>query len=148
MEKPTKPKNRLFNFLSSAISFHNLHFSPTQPENHTNTRKGFKISIVPPEARRRNNLSSKNSGDNQSQEPTSPKISCMGEIKNKKEKKTKKNKNKSGKGVSKPQVRRSKSDVSGGNLPEKVPALGQIRRFVSGREKLQGFDWTAQVAPE
>lgn len=89
MEKHTKPRSNILKFLpkaASAVTFQNPPFSPgkdKRPDIHINklrahTGKGFSgpiISIIPDEARRK----SKNEGF-ENQEPTSPKVSCMGQI--------------------------------------------------------------------
>ncbi|KAF3970770.1 hypothetical protein ACB098_01G069300 [Castanea mollissima] len=95
MEKQGKPKNKILKFLpraasAVAASFQNPTFSPgrdRRSEVNTNrfrANRGFSgpiISIIPDEARRK---SSKNGGF-ETQEPTSPKVSCMGQIKHKKQ---------------------------------------------------------------
>ncbi|XP_052200950.1 uncharacterized protein At1g76070 [Diospyros lotus] len=181
MEKPaSKAKNKFLKLLPkavAAVNFQNHPFSPTRDkrQDHVANRlkthfgKGFSgpiISIIPAEARRK----PKNSGF-EAQEPTSPKVSCMGQIKHKKKKKIKKDKHvplpKDCKPVDskkklmkfpsffaggKPPAARTKSVPSGDNSASlsdnRAPPLGQMRRFASGRESLGGFDWTAQVAPE
>ncbi|XP_059460548.1 uncharacterized protein At1g76070 [Corylus avellana] len=97
MEKQAKPKNKILKFLpraasAVAVSFQNPSFSPSRDrrsEIHLNklrnhAGRGFSgpmiISMIPDEARRK----TKNGGFD-SQEPTSPKVSCMGQIKHKKE---------------------------------------------------------------
>lgn len=78
MEKSgIKPKNRLLKLASSAVSFHNPPFSPNREK--AQARKGFSGPMIPAEAR----YKSKNSSYI-SHEPTSPKVSCMGQIKHKK----------------------------------------------------------------
>ncbi|XP_065882065.1 uncharacterized protein At1g76070 [Euphorbia lathyris] len=89
MEKQTqaqahKPKNNFMKFLSKPAPF-----SPSRDKRSDHNKrvkphaaKGFSgqiVSLIPDEARRR----SKNSSF-ETQEPTSPKISCMGQIKHKK----------------------------------------------------------------
>lgn len=95
MEKQGKPKNKILKFLpraasAVAASFQNPTFSPgrdRRSEVNTNrfrANRGFSgpiISIIPDEARRK---SSKNGGF-ETQEPTSPKVSCIGQIKHKKQ---------------------------------------------------------------
>ncbi|CAK9178379.1 unnamed protein product [Ilex paraguariensis] len=95
MEKQAKSKNNLLKLLpkaASAVTFHNLPFSPGKNKRSevnanklkTHVGKGFSgpiISIIPAEARRK----SKNSSFS-AQEPTSPKISCMGQIKHRNKK--------------------------------------------------------------
>lgn len=76
MEKSgIKPKNRLLKLASSAVSFQP--FSPNREK--AQARKGFSGPMIPAEAR----YKSKNSSYI-SHEPTSPKVSCMGQIKHKK----------------------------------------------------------------
>lgn len=78
MEKSgIKSKNRLLKLASSAVSFQNPPFSPNREK--AQARKGFSGPMIPPEARHK----SKNSSYI-SHEPTSPKVSCMGQIKHKK----------------------------------------------------------------
>ncbi|KAK6115144.1 hypothetical protein DH2020_007413 [Rehmannia glutinosa] len=88
MEKPTaKSKNKILRFLpkaaQAAVSFQNPPFSPARDKRpdklRTQLSKGFSgpiVSMIPAEARRK----SKNF---ETQEPTSPKVSCMGQIKHK-----------------------------------------------------------------
>ncbi|KAL1814932.1 hypothetical protein ACET3Z_017506 [Daucus carota] len=78
MEKSgVKSKNRLLKLASSAVSFQNPPFSPNREK--AQARKGFSGPMFPAEAR----YKSKNSSY-VSHEPTSPKVSCMGQIKHKK----------------------------------------------------------------
>ncbi|KAK9164598.1 hypothetical protein Syun_005500 [Stephania yunnanensis] len=94
MEKPAKAlKGRIFSFLpkTATVSFQNPPFSPGRDKRVTeNSSKFFKpcnnghksfsgpiISIIPVEARTK----SKNGFGNE--EPTSPKVSCIGQIKHK-----------------------------------------------------------------
>ncbi|KAM7517312.1 hypothetical protein LguiA_006895 [Lonicera macranthoides] len=93
-QKAVKSKNKLLKLLpkaASAVNFQNPLHSPKRDnkrcENVTKLKshlgKNFSgpiISIIPAEARRK----SKNSSFEAQQEPTSPKISCMGQIKSKK----------------------------------------------------------------
>ncbi|XP_022139168.1 uncharacterized protein At1g76070 [Momordica charantia] len=163
MDKQSKPRSKIMKLLpraASAVTFHNPPYSPG---------RGFsgpvKISIIPNEARTK----SKNSGF-ETPEPTSPKVSCIGQIKHKKRmkelaKRTAKVE------ISEPKKQhpsavkriltggrvlgRAKSNVAAGNLrgcekPPPAPVLGlnQMKRFSSGRGALANFDWTAQIAPE
>lgn len=88
MEKSSavKPKNRLLKLAASAVTFQNPPFSPSKEKRSSDSthkiRKGFSgpmISIIPAEARYKSRTSSF-----AAYEPTSPKISCMGQIKHKK----------------------------------------------------------------
>ncbi|KAL7086059.1 hypothetical protein ACP275_14G315900 [Erythranthe tilingii] len=92
MEKPaaTKSKNKIMKFLPKAVSFQNIPFSPRRDlradvNSHrvkALQNKGFSGPMIPAEARRK----SKNF---ETQEPTSPKVSCMGQIKHKSKSKSK-----------------------------------------------------------
>ena len=184
MEKQAKPKNKILKFLPKAasavsVSFQNPPFSPgrdKRSDNYTGKHKacagrGFSgpiISIIPVEARRK----SKGETFDQTQEPTSPKVSCMGQIKHKK------NTIKKGKRVSPPkglkpvsdqssssregkkqasklrrifsmakQARKSDASSNRTELPDRAPSLGQMKRFASGRDAFASFDWMAQIAP-
>ncbi|KAL0907895.1 hypothetical protein M5K25_022346 [Dendrobium thyrsiflorum] len=145
-------------------------FSVSNPSHSPGRRsdRGFSgpiVSIIPKDAQHK-----KRSNSGGGAEPTSPKISCMGQIKDKKKKKKKK-KNEKGeeKQTEKPRSRLCSSCFKGlfrrrvrpgGVPPEKeveekmerkkvpnvastvpAPRLGQLRRYQSGRETLAGFDW-------
>lgn len=172
--------NRILKFLpkaASAVNFHNLAFSPGRDrrseiihKHKANVGKGFNPcrSMIPVEVRRQPN----NESFETQEEPTSPKISCMGQIKHKK----KMNKA-TYKRVSLPQetkpvsqtqrqvmkhasklkrlftgskAGRKSNAFDGGKptLPDRAPSLSQMKRFASGRDTLASFDWTAhQIAP-
>lgn len=197
MEKQAKPKSNILKFLpkaASVVSFQNPPFSPNREkrlDHHmihkikTHTCRGFSgpiISIIPDEARRK----PKSGSFETQEEPTSPKVSCMGQIKA--HKKLKKNKR-----VSPPEHHRCrhhdhqfsklhtwspreeptrhrsafrrmfssvkaerKSDASSADLrddkpvaapslPDRAPALSQMKRFASGRDSLPNFNWRAQI---
>ncbi|KAK9755111.1 hypothetical protein RND81_01G003000 [Saponaria officinalis] len=174
--KSNKHKNSFLKFLpkaASAVSFQNPSpFSPGRDHHHkSHAYKGFSGPInfagLPDEAREK-----PKNGEYGSQEPTSPKISCMGQIKCKHKKKNKllkqENKNttnksneakKSSKFFSMKKSRASgatrdnnnnnnNNNNSGNNNKGMMPTLGQMRKFASGRETTLGnFDWTAQIAP-
>ncbi|KAL4650293.1 hypothetical protein ACB092_01G076700 [Castanea dentata] len=180
MEKQGKPKNKILKFLpraasAVAASFQNPTFSPgrdRRSEVNTNrfrANRGFSgpiISIIPDEARRK---SSKNGGF-ETQEPTSPKVSCMGQIKHKKQIKKAKRATPPRPQESKP-VTTTTTMFSSSSPPEQkntnkhasafmriftggkpprnieVPSLSQMKRFASGRNSLGDFDWTAQMSP-
>ncbi|KNA07868.1 hypothetical protein SOVF_167710 [Spinacia oleracea] len=101
-EKENKPKSLFLKFLpkaASAVSFQNPHFSPGRDHHHhnhhanhhnnhqyssklkTHAHKGFSgpinYSVLPDEAREK----PKKDGSFEAHEPTSPKVSCMGQIK-------------------------------------------------------------------
>lgn len=186
MEKVVRSRNKLLKFLPPravpATTYQTNHFSPKKdkrfgldlpikPKSHL--CKGFSgpiISTVAEEARR-NNL---NNSSFKAHEPTSPKVSCMGQIK-KHKKNTKiitKDKHVSlpanfkpgdshhevekkklgiGKLFSGSRPRGRKSDDSDGKpyklVERSAPGLGQIKRLSSSRNSLANFDWTAQIAP-
>lgn len=174
MEKTGKPKSKLLNFLpraASVVMFQNPPFSPNREKRSSdnqnkikaNAAKGFSgpiISIIPKEARKK-----VKNGSFESQEPTSPKVSCMGQIKHKQ-------KIHKAKRVSpprppqeaepKPQPIKKKpstmkrlfsmkksygSTVDKPSVPERAPSLDQMKRFSSGRDAFSNFDWTAQSGP-
>lgn len=180
MEKQTKLRNKILKILPKAaaavtVTFQNPPFSPGRDHNKRpkNTSKWFKqhnshvVHMIPDEARRK----SKDGGGIDSQEPTSPKVSCMGQIKHKK-KQIKKGNAKSmslpKEGTSTTAFRRmfngaklagrksdaaayTTSDHEKEEVPRRsAPALSEMKRFVSGRDSLSNFDWKApgQVAPE
>ncbi|OIW07927.1 hypothetical protein TanjilG_20028 [Lupinus angustifolius] len=86
--KQNKLKNKILNIIPKAaaaisVSFQNSTFSPGRDHNTTKwykstTTKGFSGPMIPDEARRK-----PKDGGVETQEPTSPKISCMGQIKQK-----------------------------------------------------------------
>ncbi|KAF3440356.1 hypothetical protein FNV43_RR18640 [Rhamnella rubrinervis] len=148
---------KILNFIpqaASAIKSTNSLASPRK----SNAGKGLSsplVSIIPAEARRK-----PKNGSFDAKEPTSPKVSCFGQINcNKKRQKKSDNRAKQvscGKGVKKLPLRMVK------NVPQKggkhdgfmdkptasdqgvVPSLGQMKRFVSGCGALSDFDWGAQ----
>lgn len=185
-----KAKNKFLSFLPKAAKAaatlrfefdHNTPFSPGNKDKHKhpmthhhhqnqiNSRGNYYnsgpiTSVILQEARSK----SKNSRF-ETKEPTSPKISCMGQIKIKHGKNKNKNKNKIGMEPNKkPAVVPSlphresrkkssaamlfmsgrKSDASSveasGVLdpPDRAPSLSQMKRFASSRETLSKFDWT------
>ncbi|KAK6939295.1 hypothetical protein RJ641_028826 [Dillenia turbinata] len=85
MEKPNRTRSNLLKFLPKSLT---LQFSPGRENacnklrSHVNHGRGFSgpiITMIPAEIRRKSR-----SGRFDSQEPTSPKVSCMGQIKHKK----------------------------------------------------------------
>ncbi|KAG6388482.1 hypothetical protein SASPL_149910 [Salvia splendens] len=160
-KKPSsKSKNKILRLLpkaaQAAVSFQNPAFSPGRA-------KGFSGPMIPAEARGK----SKNF---ETQEPTSPKISCMGQIKHKKKMCKKQTSlprgfkpavnpgpervdkaQSSGSGLMKMFSGRRKSDASIDKPPlaERAPSLSQMRRFASSRDTFAGFDWkAAQITPD
>lgn len=128
---------------------------------------GPNVSMVPPEARRK----SKN-GSFDTREPTSPKVSCMGQINSKKKKNksktvlppTEKPKPVSSPGKSKKNPFEIHRIFQGSNhcrksghidvkqpAPDRTPSLSQMKGFASGRDAFMNFDWRvhgAAVAPD
>lgn len=165
MEKPplkAAKGNQLLKFLPRATSFSvpNPAYSPGREKTHA--RRGFSGPIVPmfpAEAGR------KPPGRGyETPEPSSPKVSCIGQIKQKK-KICRLKKSPSSRKDQKPRFSISKvfriKPRSGGSsagagptpeatkpprAPERVaaPPLGQLRRFASGRDSLGNFDWRSQ----
>ncbi|KAL6524879.1 hypothetical protein OROMI_030472 [Orobanche minor] len=179
MEKPAaKPKNKILRLLPKALSFHNPSFIPgreSRPDINIHNSKGFSgpiVSMIPAEARR------EPKNFEPTQEPTSPKVSCMGQIKHgnrimckKKQaslwKKFKPDKiSKNGPDGPAPELRKKPSaikkmfragrkdekasvDHEKPPIPDTWPSLSQMRRFASSRDTLANFDWTtAEIAPE
>lgn len=153
MGKQQKFKGQVLNFLPKAatpVTF----LSPPPSPIRTNAGKGLsspRVSLIPKEVRRRARSLSFDA-----REPTSPKVSCMGQVKNKKKKKKKmmmmdltklpdnvlcscpgaimrifKRKQQSG-----------ESDVSNKKPPteEQIPSSGPSKQLASGRGVLQKFD--------
>ncbi|KAK6277906.1 hypothetical protein POUND7_018229 [Theobroma cacao] len=179
MEKQAKPRNKILKFLPKAasavsVTFQNPPFSPGRDKRYDNTGKhkayagrGFSgpiVSIIPDEARRKSK-----SETFETQEPTSPKVSCMGQIKQKKnirkaqrvsrpkelkpvsgssEEEVKKHASKLKRifSMAKP-ARKSETSSKKTELPDRAPSLGQMKRFASGRDAFSNFDWMAQIAP-
>lgn len=149
MEKQGKQRsNNIFKFLpkaaAAAVTFQNPPFSPGRDKRFSG----------------RFGSTSKNESFEES-EPTSPKISCMGQIKHKKNvsvsspKEVKKRNSASAVRKmftgSKP-ARKSEDfgeikDYSD-SVAEKTPSLGQMKKFASGRDLvLSDFDWEVQIVP-
>lgn len=176
-EKPAKSKkNIILKFLpkaaaaaASAVTFQNHPFSPGREKrfhHHHHNHKGFSgpiISIIPAEARNRK------SNNETNQEPTSPKVSCIGQIKQRKKKKKIiktpvvllekiPSKKKSSRSNFRNLFQRGrKSDAaddisisSSHVLQNRAPCLNHMKKFASGREgNLSNFDWkNVQITPE
>ncbi|WVY89042.1 hypothetical protein V8G54_037977 (chloroplast) [Vigna mungo] len=171
--KQSKLKSRILKILpkaAAAVTFQNPPFSPGRDHKFkSHGGKGFFSGpMIPDEARRK-----PRDGGVETQEPTSPKISCMGQIKHKKKhikkggpktmsmptrptdsttpREPTEEKKRASKfqrmlfhtGKPKPPARK-KSDAG----DERTPPLGHMRRFASGRETFSNFDWKAQIAPD
>lgn len=153
MEKPSKLRIQVISCLPKAASPVTFQLSPPASPAKATARKGFTsptISIIPKEMRRKPKTESF-----AAQEPTSPKVSCMGQVKNKK---TEKNIPKT-KPVAlqesppiffptemkkKPFAEKNsfKGPKQSVKVPLRVPSLGQMKQFSSSRGTLNNFDWT------
>lgn len=163
MEKHVKSKRSNFlTLLAKSTTFSNP-APPMRPSHYHN--RGFSgplVHLVPAEARRKE----KTDIPFETQEPTSPVVSCIGQIKQKAkknklpraksvkkravpklEKKHKNSKNSSfvqkmfGR---KPSIRRKLEVSKSDNLlasTSKAPRIDHMKRFKSGRESLRDFDW-------
>ncbi|KAK4723107.1 hypothetical protein R3W88_013340 [Solanum pinnatisectum] len=161
-EKPTKPKkNMILKFLPKAaaatIIFQNHPFSPGREKRLHHNHKGYSGPIIPAEARNRKS--------NQ-EEPTSPKVSCIGQIKQRKKKEcpksleknpsNKKKKSSSSSNFRNIFQRRRKIDVNKNSsdviceVENRATCLSQMRKYASGREgNLSNFDWkNVQITPD
>lgn len=171
-QSKTKRRNKLFKFLpkaTSAVSFQNPPFSPGR-DNKKRFSGPLMISIIPTEARTRRPYGGRQNVETPGLgEPTSPKVSCMGQIKQHRKKHIKKKEEAKKPTTGKKRITRFFSGVGGGKhgkgkksdfdaeltregdmasqLPERAPALGQMRRFASSRDAFANFDWSAQIAP-
>ncbi|KAK7280786.1 hypothetical protein RJT34_25853 [Clitoria ternatea] len=91
-EKQSRLKNKILKILpkaAAAVTFQNPPFSPGRDHKLRSEKpKGFSGPMIPHEARRK--PKDNGHGGIETQEPTSPKISCMGQIKHKKKKQIKK----------------------------------------------------------
>jgi len=199
MERPHKHKSMLLKLLpkpaNSAVNFQNTPFSPGRDHHRSSTKlkshayKGFSgpinFALLPEEARVRPKCDEPGF---ETREPTSPKVSCMGQIKHKhknkknkklmsndhdksppsksshqdehykqpKPKQAKKSSSAISRLFSRPAARKRTGSTSSNHEREdrlaapdndKMPSLGQMKKFASGRESLADFDWTAQIAP-
>lgn len=179
MEKPSssnrKLRNKILKLFPKAISFQNLPFSPRRDSRsdvrpragHNKAFSGPIVHMIPAEARRKPKSF-------ETQEPTSPKVSCTGRV-NCKSKISKKTKHVSLPREFKPAplVQQAERTEPAGPVKKKkagikrllrksrepagraepvggsAPSLNHMRKFASSRETFANFDWTtAQVAPE
>ncbi|KAJ1403896.1 hypothetical protein SESBI_27020 [Sesbania bispinosa] len=154
MDKLSQFKSKFLKFLSkqpvTLVAFQNPNLSPCRsPSTHV-------VSIIPKEARRKHK-----GGSFSAREPTSPKVSCMGQVQCKKKRKTQKRKR-----VQQPPTKNNDSVrgpenkvllwISKGSEEEgrkqvleekesatvKAPSLGTMKKFASGRGTLYDFDAT------
>ncbi|KAJ7953179.1 Syringolide-induced protein 14-1-1 [Quillaja saponaria] len=88
MESLSKLKTKISKLLPQSVAAVTFQGPPSSPTTSRGSRSSAKISIIPREARRR-----PKNGSFDAREPTSPKVSCMGQVKHmKKKKKTSKHK--------------------------------------------------------
>ncbi|KAJ7944103.1 Syringolide-induced protein 14-1-1 [Quillaja saponaria] len=158
MEKLSKLKIRISKLLPQTVAAVTFQGPPPSPRNGRVSRLSTttaKISIIPSEARRRPEGSSFDA-----REPTSPKVSCIGQVKHKKKKKMKKKKKASKhnrveleqpatESVQNDEQKKKKQftvleDQKKLPLPDqRIPSLGKLMRFSSGRAgALSNFDFT------
>ncbi|TKY57597.1 hypothetical protein E2542_SST14647 [Spatholobus suberectus] len=177
-EKQSKLRSKILKILpkaAAAVTFQNLPFSPGRDHKfkHSGGKGFFSGPMIPDEARRK-----PKDGGVETQEPTSPKISCMGQIKHKKkhvkkggaksmsmptraidsasstprDTEEKKQKQKHASKFQKMLFHAGKpktvSSKKSDAVADTAPPLGHMRRFASGRETFSNFDWKAQIAPE
>lgn len=169
MGKTLELKGKILKFLpkaASAITFTNTLTSPRIST--SSAGKGLTsprpiVSIIPAEARRK-----PKNGSFEAKEPASPKVSCFGQVNNKKKskannrvclppkqtlqiscaKEAKKPKPKSPSMFKflKEQQKSGKNDglVDKPVTPERIPSLGHMKQFSSARGVLSNLEWTAQ----
>ncbi|XP_020585540.1 uncharacterized protein LOC110028142 [Phalaenopsis equestris] len=149
MEKAPRSKGTIvLRYLQKAATF-TITNTPHSPRAAAGERPPAITSIIPTEAWHKK--------QNFNEEPTSPKVTCIGQIKHRKtaaeRKKTKKKKNTNIPfAITRILSQRVRPDHKE-NRKEKivaspVPALGQLKRFASRRElsTLADFDWEREVA--
>ncbi|KAK7263002.1 hypothetical protein RJT34_30586 [Clitoria ternatea] len=135
MAKLSQMKNKLFRFLSkqpvTSFSFQNPTLSPSKGCR----SPSCKVSIIPKEARKRHRI-----GSFSAREPSSPKVSCMGQVKCKKKRKAQKQKRVQTK---KPDYVpcHEKKDMAP-DASQVSPSLGAMKKLASGRGSLYDFDVT------
>ncbi|MED6121341.1 hypothetical protein PIB30_029224 [Stylosanthes scabra] len=175
MEKISKLKKKLFKFLPTqpVVASRTLQNPTMSPNNSVSSKRGSgshhkhisKVSIVSKEVRRKHRSVSFRSNN----EPSSPKVSCMGQVQCKKKKRIALQQKKVEENNDHVPIQEKKGKVllwifkgqkqsgggSGNNegfvLEEKVqedsqviaaPSLGAMKKFTSGRGSLSGFDFT------
>ncbi|KAK7360266.1 hypothetical protein VNO77_02249 [Canavalia gladiata] len=162
MEKLSQMKNKFFKCLPkqpvASMAFQNPTLSPSTSVTTRGCRSPM-VSIIPKEARRRHRI-----GSFSAREPTSPKVSCMGQVQCKKRRKAQKEKSVRTKKNDSAPCHEKKENVllwifkgSGEGpqqnkedfvLEEKAPtthvspSLGTMKKFASGRGSLSDFDVT------
>ncbi|XP_058780813.1 uncharacterized protein At1g76070-like [Vicia villosa] len=161
MEKNLKLRNKILKILPKTVSaitltFQNHPFSPSK-DHKSKPRGGVKGFSGPIITNKPKNIA------NDNEEPSSPKISCMGQIKHKKKQQNKKTKDivEVKKRVTTFQkvfhVGKTKSDGRRKSdarvtLEERTRTtthhVSQMKRFASGRGAFDNFDWKAQVGAE
>ncbi|MQM12044.1 hypothetical protein Taro_044954 [Colocasia esculenta] len=161
---PRSKGSKILKFLPKATSFSvpKPPYSPGRDRGHHRGFSGPIISIVPAEARRK----PAGRGGYETPEPTSPKVSCIGQIKHKKKAAASRPRGPSPSRAPEKKPRFAIGRLFGGRgrrageraekpplPPARVaapaPALGHLRRFASGRDALANFDWRAsRVADE
>ncbi|KAJ0039669.1 hypothetical protein Pint_28584 [Pistacia integerrima] len=151
MKKPSNFRSKILSCLPKAASPVTFQLSP--PSSPV-ARKGFTaptISMIPKEMRRKPKTESF-----VAQEPTSPKVSCMGQVKNKKKKNMSKTQpvvvSQESPRIPSPKEMKKKPFANrksfngtkqSDKVVERVPSLGQMKQFSSSRGMLNNFDWTA-----
>ncbi|GAB2289260.1 hypothetical protein Dimus_023565 [Dionaea muscipula] len=170
MEKHNKPKTKLFLSLpraASAMSFKNPICNPGRDKQRSSVKQniGFSGPITPEIARKKTKNATK-SFDVVAQELTSPKVSCLGQIRLKHKKKTttkKKNYNDHDHGGKSKEVMKIKAFTrpsifsrprkvegksrgkSGDEVVIEAPSLGKLNKYASGRETLGDFNWKTHI---
>ncbi|MED6180778.1 hypothetical protein PIB30_013673 [Stylosanthes scabra] len=145
------------------VTFQNPPFSPGRDNQSGSSRHKPPSSgpiMIPEEARRK-----PKHGGLDTQEPTSPKVSCIGQIKSKKKRIINKHENNNITTTSKKEgsnkfqrmffhtgkPKKSCASTSSYSLDQdnsNTLPIGHMRRFASSRETFSNFDWKSQIAPE
>lgn len=155
MEKLQQMKNKLFKFLPkrpvASMAFQNP--PPLSPSGSVTTKAcRNRVSIIPKEARRKHRT-----GSFSKREPTSPKVSCIGQVEGKKMRKVQKQKKvQAKKSDNVPQREKKKtllwSFTENGESPKQrdeapsamspAPSLGTMKKFSGGRKSMADFGIT------
>ncbi|KAI3914045.1 hypothetical protein MKW98_010857 [Papaver atlanticum] len=141
-------KMKIFSFLpkSATVTFQQnpSPFSPGRENNHklksSHVNKGFSGQLIPDEARRKS--SSNDRSFDSTQEPTSPKVSCMGQIKLKKKVYNSKSPNKEEQDHQKKNKKRTKNhkDNKPSKTSEEVVPPAAASSKISKEENKKKFD--------